>query len=306
MSKITHAQLKDLPTGADYYATRDEAIAQGGVLAEIVLTKTGRTVYGVFRDQQMLLDHLRLYLHKWLNSKKADPTDLDKIADLYETHLLFSPAKCAALHLPTTALWFDNETGALTAFTLMPTMYGIPTPYLAKACCLKRDDSTPAAFYGVFGDPYAYARFRETIHASYACPRYPFELDTLEYDRCRATLMGVRDALHKAPALKPMSAAELAPFKAAHQIPQADLWFWTKEEALKAAGTTIGWTIADTTLYAVYRNRVSSGVHVTDYVIGMSFEPERKAAAQAGDIKYGVVADPERYGAYPKEDQMPQ
>ena len=305
MPRVSPSKLTDLPTGAEYYSTRDEAIAQGGVLAEIVLSKTGETLYGVFPDQLTLCDSLGSFILETLKIKRLPATGLNGLKELYGTHRPFSQEKCGALNLPTNALWFDNEMGALTAFSLMPTVYDVATPCMAEACCLTPDKETPPAFYGVFGSPYAYAKFRENIHPSYTSPRFPFELNTLEYDKCRATLMGVKGALHKPPILKPISDADLAPFKAAHQIPQADLWFWTEEEALKAAGTTVAWKIRNTTLYAVYSSRLDSGIHVMDYLFGINLHPEIKAAAQAGDIRYWVVADPERYGTYPEGVQMP-
>ena len=83
-------------------------------------------------------------------------------------------------------------------------------------------------------------------------PPFPFKQGTLEYDRCRCTLLGIKDALHKAPTLNPIPRDEAVKMG----IPPSNVGccFLSKEEALKVGGFTVRWASLGTspTYYAVY------------------------------------------------------
>jgi hypothetical protein len=60
-SEACHKALANLPGEAEYYLSREDAIAQGGVLTEIMNYPSG-VIYGVFRTQEILLRNAAAYI----------------------------------------------------------------------------------------------------------------------------------------------------------------------------------------------------------------------------------------------------
>jgi hypothetical protein len=258
-TKLSGTVLNDLPQGAvGYYASRDEAIEQGGVLAEIALGygRNGRVsmVYGVYSTQQSLCQHALAYTRSMVDTGNI----MISVAHLLKIHTPLSRKKCLMFQLPgQDCSWFDNEMGGLTAFTLRKGSYMVRlfrkyTDWGIEAdICFK----TSPSFYGVFKSAEAWDDMRyEGVSDLYEEPPFPFVEGNLDYDRCRCTLMGVENALHKPPVLHPIPKEQIP----APLIPYGvEYCFSTKEEALKMAGLTFHVTMpqSNVVFYAVFPDK---------------------------------------------------
>ena len=242
-------KAKGLPNGAmGYYSTRDEAIEHcgRGVLVEIKVTPH-TSVFGVFVSQKSLCTHAAKCLQE-----AANPNVAFSLIHIIKVHTPLANNVCKALQLPTeNCVWFENETGGLTAFTHNTSS----TRYMAKLDLRASVDLPPTAYYGVFDSPEAWDVHRRRISPMnlYHEPSFPFEeATTLAYDRCRCTLLGVKDAIHKAPTLHPLSRAEME----AMCVPYAEYCFRTKEEADKVGCVTVRVKMprSPVVFYAAYPN----------------------------------------------------
>ena len=271
-------------------------------MAEIVVSATdeNQTIFGVFRTQELLCEHVGTFVRLKLQAKQhALPVSVISLMALLKTHTPLSKDECRAYQLPTRAKWFNNEMGGLTAFTLLP------GAYMVKLYILTQDTNRAAPIdlrtciplFGLFKTPELWDGYRSYAPLNHFEPAYPFEENTLEYDRCRCTLMGVKDALHKAPVLTPIPEQDLAALLVSCHIPAARYWFWTEEEALKVAGHTIRWNSFGTILYAVYTNHWDCKAVIERHRLETYKRfPETAAAAQTGSYNYTVISVPEVYG----------
>lgn len=179
---------------------------------------------------------------------------------MLRTHTPIHRDECRSLHLPLDGKWFSTEMGGLTAFTLQADAYMVKIYLLTQdmdhATPLNQDTCVP--FYGVFKSKDAWNTHRRGLPRAYHEPPYPFTTSsTLEYDRCRCTLMGIKGALYKPPQTNEVTLKEMEEFTSAKRIilPRADCsWTRTKEEALRLGGHVLEWTIDETTVYSVYGN----------------------------------------------------
>ena len=129
-------------------------------------------------------------------------------------------------------------------------------------------------------------------------PPFPFKQGTLEYDRCRCTLLGIKDALHKAPTLNPIPRDEAVKMG----IPPSDVGccFLSKEEALKVGGFTVRWASLGTspTYYAVYCSAAVARAVMRQRTEALlaNFSWEMIDNLQMKGNEYEVISVPESYG----------
>jgi hypothetical protein len=320
LSDAYYKAHKNLPKGAKYYNVRDDAIAQGGVLTEIMDYPSG-VIYGVFGTQEMLLHNAAAYIKReQAKTMQIETTHIVvSLTHIIKTHRHLSRDECIAFQLPTEKCrWFDNETGGLTAFSLMDkkARYMVELRRVHDAVVMHYHDikkslhtaKTSNAFYGVFDSAEEWNNHRDhfrTMHLLYFEPPFPFKQGTLDYDRCRCTLMGIKDALHKAPALNPIPHDEAIQMG----IPPSDAGccFRTREDALKVGGCTVKWTPLGTamTYYAVY---VSAAVaravmrqRTETLLTKFSWEMIDNLPMRGNEYK--VISVPEGYGVIDNDDE---
>jgi hypothetical protein len=316
---LTHAAFmkvrKNLPSLASYYLSRDEAIEQGGVLAEFIVTKENKVVYGVFPTQEQLRSSAYAYMDaklKTLNLPFEATHAIVSLAHLLKTHTHLSDRECLMYQLPNDdgCKWFDNETGALTAFTLKDASarYMVKLRRIHDAVLKEHYDKPQASndvktcgsFYGVFNHAKDWDKHRKTFSKMtllYYEPEFPFKVGSLEYDRCRCTLMGVKNALHVAPVLNPIPSAEVVAWGFPFVNPAH--CFRTEEDALKMAGVTVRWNnpvgVVPFVCYAVYATTefAEAVLAMRSEMVLTNFSSE---AFQRTEEEFKVISVPEDYG----------
>ena len=128
-------------------------------------------------------------------------------------------------------------------------------------------------------------------------PEFPFKVGSLEYDRCRCTLMGVKHALHVAPVLNPIPSAEVVAWEFPFVNPAH--CFRTEEDALKMAGVTVRWTnpvgVVPFVCYAVYATTefAEAVLAMRSEMVLTSFSHE---VFQRTEEEFKVISVPEDYG----------
>ena len=133
-------------------------------------------IYGVFRTQDLLLRNAAAYI-KRVRAKpmtvKSTHTAVN-LAHIIKTHTPLSHSDCVAFQLPTeNCRWFDNETGALTAFTLKDekARYMVELRRVHDAVVMHHHDieksllaaKTSSSFYGVFDRAEDWDKHRDYI-----------------------------------------------------------------------------------------------------------------------------------------------
>ena len=261
-----------LPRGARWFASKGRAIAHGAVLAEI-RTAPNSTFYGAYKDQPTLCSHAMEYV------REAHPPAIQaQVATLAMEHHELSPKHCAELKLPPGGRWFIHETGALTAYTLQEDAFFVKT-------LLKMSEKTSKPFYAIFASAREWDAARNHLHRAYSVPDFPFQTGTLEYDRCRCTLMHARGALHRPPRLHRLTNEDMLTILAF--VPHCDFWFATKEDALDMAGYTVEFATEVSKRYAVFKSQkeFAEALHTYRKIPGYSSTWDR--------FSLTIVSDPE-------------
>ena len=268
---MPHTQRKQaagmlLPAGGEWLDTQDQALEvirdEGGFIVKAQLgDDSDWSVFGVYPSQEVFCSNAKTFLKKQLKKPDTRPNNAAAhVAAALKTHTPIPSSECRLLHLTPEGVWFDNETGALTAFMLMKD----PDRYMTRINLITQDTKGPAfldlttcpPFFGLFKTKEQWNQKRWDVRWAYREPMFPFDTpNELKYDRCRCTLMGIEGALYKAPETEKIGTKEMQDFALANKvILPGGTWTHTKEEALKFGGHTLKWTIAGNTLYSVFSN----------------------------------------------------
>jgi len=245
-----------LPTGGTWYHNRDAAIdatEAGGFMVAVPLNTyhPPKPVYGIFPTQKAFCSSAKRFLANQCKREPGRPQKdprLVALVSLLATHTPIPLKTCLDLSLPPDGEWFDNELGALTAYTVQKGSYMTKITHL----------TTTKPYYGVFATAQAWNAHRHDAFDWYDEQRLPFATSALnvEYDRCRCTLMRIKGALYKPPDVRvsELFIEELKEFCERSEIflPRAGMkWVPDLATALRMGGHVLEWTILDRKLFTV-------------------------------------------------------
>ena len=283
-----------VPSGGMWFTCQDEAMTHGCILIELQVEDT-LTWYGVYPTQAEFCLRATAFI-----KKRPCAVTAAQLKSLVSAHTEIPRASVKKMGLSEEAQWFMNELGALTAFDLRDHAH-----FARLLLRNNRPDFNPrkietyTIFYGIFNSSSEWFDAIYELPERYILPmKPPYTTNTLEYDRCRCTVLRARNALIRPPKLNKMIEAEMEPY--VNLVPPALFWFRTKEDALDMAGFTVEYRLKDaegTTLYGVYTN-------LMEYACLMELFSEREASEnrRVRQFTSSLIQDPTAYETNPDDE----